>query len=84
MQECRVVAMSVQLLCFLASRVRHTDAHASLQLCLMLIKHVFNPLLSGARPASADAAATAITERAYEQGGLLVTAPPGVRPWHQV
>lgn len=28
------------------------------------------------RPASADAPSMAITERAYEQGGLLVTAPP--------
>ena len=29
------------------------------------------------RPASADGGAMAITERAYEQGGLLVAAPPG-------
>ncbi len=29
------------------------------------------------RPALADGVAMAITERAYEQGGLLVAAPPG-------
>lgn len=33
------------------------------------------------RPTSAAAASTAITERAYEQNGLLVTAPPGAPPW---
>lgn len=33
----------------------------------------------GGRPSSAAAASTAITERAYEQGGLLVTAPPGAQ-----
>lgn len=39
---------------------------------------IVNELLhDNRRPALADGVEMAITERAYEQGGLLVAAPPG-------